>query len=104
MMVFILVFWVISQKGNISSDQNLIDMENRCFSGSVTICAKAGEAYEKKGDYEKAIEFFDAACIGGEALSCIKLYVVYSKGKWGKKRNFNAAIGYSTRAGEILWK
>jgi len=104
MIFFALAFWLISQKGDVGVDRNLIEMEDRCFSGTITACVKVAEYYEKNRNYEKAIEFLDAACIGGDASSCIKLYVVYAKGRWGKKRDFNTAMGYSTRAGELLGK
>ncbi len=104
MFFFLIAFWSISQKGNVGLDQDLSHLESRCFSGSVTICVNVAEYYEKKRNYEKAFEFFDAACIAGDASSCIKLYVVYAKGRWGKKRDFNTAMGYSMRAGELLGK
>jgi TPR repeat protein len=105
MMVVLLAFLLIGQKGEKSvgaAEQNLVQMENSCFTGSITTCAKVGEYYEKKGNYEKAIEFFDAACIGGDAISCIKLYVVYTKGRWGQKRDPKTGLGYAIRAQELL--
>jgi hypothetical protein len=105
MTVILLAFLLIGQKGEKSvsvAEQNLVQMENSCFTGSITTCVKVGEYYEKKRNYEKAIEFFDAACIGGDAISCTKLYVVYTKGKWSKKRDLNTAMGYAIRAAELL--
>ena len=57
------------------------------------------EAYDK-GDYQKAAEFYQKACDGGDAGGCLVLGVLYQKGQ-GVKQNFSTAKQYYGKACDL---
>lgn len=79
--------------------------EVKCFQQLVTSCVKLGRLYEQRRQYEKALTFYDAACILEDGESCAILSYVYSKSLWGIQKsplNLRTSLEYSKRAIRIL--
>jgi len=80
----------------------LVCLAGFCFGQTAAdfdIAKKADEAYEK-GDYQKASNYYQKGCDGGQAAGCFNLGLSYAKGK-GVKQNYQTAKQYYGKACDL---
>ena len=75
--------------------------EKMCEEGIASECYELAKEYEQKGDYKKAIYYYDSACVFGSGEACVKLSVVFGRGLWGVEKsaeNIKKSVFYTEKA------
>lgn len=78
----LLLFWVVGAAVNLAFAQTKLERYTTgCEAKQRDLCWLAADAYQRKGDMQKAITFYRKACALDEGTSCHQLGMLYTSGK-----------------------